>query len=191
MPRQRLYLSDCAAEQPFRDRLVEDVRALPRDHALQMHRVRGEQLEVEPRIAVAQALYEVERLLRHPPGVDAEDADLRIDLVRHVEDGDAVDLERGRDGDARREALDRPLEDDVGLLALELDGELAGLQLVDQLDRHYAASASTSASPPRSRFRAGSSPASAPSSSSESLVAKAANDSAGLRPSSQPSTRPA
>ena len=40
----------------------------------------------------------------------------------------------GRDRDARREPLDRPLEQRLRLLALELDRELARLQFVDQLD---------------------------------------------------------
>src|SRR5438874_2418891 len=45
----------------------------------------------------------------------------------------AVDLERGRDADARAEALDRPLEDRLRLFPLELDRQLAGLEIVKEL----------------------------------------------------------
>src|SRR5438128_729048 len=82
----------------------------------------------------AELLDQVERLLREPARVDAEEADLRIDLVGHVEEGHPVVLEGGRDGDARREALQCPLEHGLGLLALERDRELARLELVEELD---------------------------------------------------------
>ena len=39
-------------------------------------------------------------------------------------------------------ALDRPLEENLRFLALELDRELAGLQLVDQLVGAHSASSS-------------------------------------------------
>ena len=49
-------------------------------------------------------------------------------------------LEGGGDGDARREAFDRPREHGLRLLPLELDRELARLELVDQLDAADSAS---------------------------------------------------
>ena len=129
------------------------------DHRLHLARVRREQLEVEPGIALAQPLDQLVGLGGQAARVDAEDLDRRVELVGHVEQRDAVDLERGRERDPRREALERPLEQLLRLLALELDRELARLQLVDQLDRTHAASFS-------SRVRAGSRPARTPSSSS-------------------------
>jgi hypothetical protein len=40
------------------------------------------------------------RLCGQPARVDREDVNLGIDPVGHVDDRDAVDLERGRDADA-------------------------------------------------------------------------------------------
>src|SRR5437763_996970 len=131
----------------------------------------------------AQPPDELEGLRRQAASVDAEDADLRVDRVGHVEQRDAVDLERGRERDPRREALEGPLEHDLRLLALELDRELAGLELVGQLDAHAATSS-------RSRCRAGSMPASSPSSSSERRRQKSVKGSPSKRSSSQPWTRP-
>src|SRR5438552_13931504 len=178
-----LDLAEVAAEQPVVDRAVEEVRSVPRDHALDVLRVRDEQVELETRVPLAQLLDELEGLLREPARVDAEEADLGIDLVGHVEQGHAVVLERRRDGDARREALHRPLEHGLRLLALERNRELAGLELVDELDAQAATSS-------RSRCFAGSTPANWPSSSSLARRQKSVNDSSSTRWSSQPWTRP-
>ena len=97
---------------------------------------------------------------------------------------DAVDLERRRERDPRREALERPLQQLLGLLALELDRQLAGLQLVDQLDRTHAAASSLSRSAP-ARGR----PAS-PSSSSLIRSQNARKSSPARRALSQPPTSP-
>src|SRR5436309_3147924 len=95
-----------------------------------------------------------------------------------------IDLERGRDADARAEALDRPLEDGLGLLTLEGDRELPCFQLVEKLVGAHAA-ASTSR-----LLRAGSRRASSPSSSSERRRWNSVKDSSSSRPSSQPRIRP-
>jgi hypothetical protein len=58
-------------------------------------------------------------------------------------------------------ALDRPLEDGLGLLSLERDRQLACFQFVDEFEGAHAATSTSRL------LRAGSSRASAPSSSSE------------------------
>src|SRR6266542_1653485 len=142
----------------------------------------------DPRVELGQVLVQplaqLVRLVRQAAGVHGEHPDLRVEVVGHVDEGDAVDLKRGRDTEARAETIDRPLEDELRLLALELDRELARLQLVEQLVRAHAAATSSR------RLRAGSSFASAPSSSSESRRWKSVNDSPSPRPSSQPRIRP-
>ena len=158
MAGERLHLAHVAAEQPVLDLSVEEVRAVPADHRLELPRVRREQVELHAGVAVAQLLDQLVGLGGQPPGVDAEDLDARVELVRHVEQRDPVDLEGGGERDPRREALQRPLEQLLRLATLELDRELAGLEVVDQVD--HAASASFS------RARAGSRPTSTPSSSS-------------------------
>jgi hypothetical protein len=96
-----------------------------------MDRGRREQIEDEAGVPVAQLLDRVERLRRQPPGVDAEDANLRVDRVRHVEEDDAVDLERGRERNLRRESFERPGDDLFRLFTLERDRQFARLQLVE------------------------------------------------------------
>ena len=92
----------------------------------------------------------------------------------------------------RREPVDRPLEERLRLLALELDRELARFQFVDQLDR-----CSRPPPPPVVALFAGSRPASSPSSSSlarrvnaEKLspVARAARASPAISPSTAASS---
>src|SRR6266545_510100 len=181
---QRLDLAHVAAEQPVLDRLAEEVEALRSDHPAHVLRIRLDDLEVQARVFGAQPLDQLVRLVRQAAGVHGEHPDLRVEVVGHVDEGDAVDLKRGRDTEARAETIDRPLEDELRLLALELDRELARLQLVEQLVRAHAAATSSR------RLRAGSSFASAPSSSSESRRWKSVNDSPSPRPSSQPRIRP-
>src|SRR3954451_6919509 len=183
--RQRLHLADVAAEQAILDGVLEEVEPAPRDHPLDVHRLGLDEIEVESGVVRTELRDQVVRLLRQAAGVDGEDGDRRIDPVRHVDDRDAVDLERGRDADARAEALDRPLEDLVRLRAFELDRQLAGLQLVNELERAHATTSSTSR-----RDRAGSSPARKPSSSSESRRWNSVNASPSRRPSSQPRPSP-
>ena len=52
---------------------------MPVDDALHLRGVGREQLELEARVALAELLDEVVRLLRQPAGVDDEDADARVD----------------------------------------------------------------------------------------------------------------
>src|SRR5262249_57144165 len=97
--------------------------------------------------------------------------------------GGEVGLNRGRDGDARREGFESPLGDRLRLPPRELDRGLARLELVEQLDAHAATSS-------RTRTLAGSTPASTPSSSSLSRRANCGNVSPLTRRASQPATRP-
>ena len=125
---------------------LEEVDAVLAGHRCDLVGVGLDQLELQARVAVAQAVGQLERLGRQAAGVDAEDRDVRIDLVGHVDQHDAVDLERRRDRDARREPRDRPLEQRLRLLAFELDRELARLQFVDQLDAAHASTSSLTSS---------------------------------------------
>ena len=134
VPLQREHLAHLAAEQPILDRPVEEVRPVLPNHRAHRACVGREQIEIELRIALPHPLDELVRLLRQTPGVDAEQLDLRVDLVRHVQEHRAVGLEGGRDGDPRRELPDGPLEHDLRLLSFELDGQLARFQVVKQLD---------------------------------------------------------
>jgi hypothetical protein len=84
----------------------------------------------DSRSPVAHLLDEVVGLGRQAAGVDAEQADRGVDRIRHVEQHRAVCLECRGDRDARREALDRPLEHDLRLLALELDRQLPCFEIV-------------------------------------------------------------
>src|SRR5258708_25272136 len=184
MLRQRTHLAHLAAEQPVVDRAIEEVRAVAADHLRDLVPVRREQLQVESGIAVAQLLDQLVRLARQASRVDTEHLDRWIERVRHVDQRDAVDLEGGRDRDARRELAECPLEHRLRLVALALDGELAGFPLVE-LERSHAVTSSS-----LTRCFAGSSPASAPSSSSSSLRANAGKLSPSLRPPSQPALSP-
>src|SRR5262245_5062635 len=175
---ERLHLADVAAEQAVLDLPVEEVRPIPADHRLHLPRVRREQIELHLRVPIAQLLDQVVRLGRQTARVDAEDPDARIELVRHVEQRDAVDLEGRGQRDPRREALECPLEQLLRLAAFELDRELAGLEIVDQVD--HATSFS--------RARAGSRPTRAPSSSSLVRSQNVRKSSASPRAASQPST---
>jgi len=161
MLRQRSDLADVAAEEAVLHRFAEQVQTLPLDHPADVLLLRCEDVEIQAGIALAQLRDQRVRFRGQPAGVDGEDANLGIDSVGHVDDRHAVDLERCRDADARAETLDRPLEDRFGLLAFERDRELARFQLVEKL---VGAHAATSAS---RLLRAGSSRASAPSSSAE------------------------
>src|SRR5579864_1647401 len=178
LQRQRLHLAHVAAEETVLDRVEEEVGAPALDEPANVLGIRLEQLEVEPRIALAQRLGERKRLLRQASGVDREHAHGGVDRIGHVDQHRAVDLERRRDGDALAELVERPLEQRVRLLALEADGELARVELVEE-NGHAA-----------TRFRAGSRPARAPRSSSPSRRWKSVNVSPSLRVSSQPRTRP-
>src|SRR5262249_53338381 len=109
---------------------------------------------------------------------DAEDPDARVELVRHVEQRHPVDLERRRERDPRREPLERPLQELPGLPTLELDGELACLEIVDQID--HAATSSLRV--------AGSRPTSRPSSWSLVRSQNARNVSPSVRADSHPDT---
>src|SRR5581483_1972116 len=181
MLRQRPHLAHLAAEEPVLDLAVEEIRAVLADHARDVLGVRREDLELEARVTVAHLLDQLERLLGQPAGVDREHLHVRVERVRHVDQDGAVDLERRGDRDSRREPLERPLEQRLRLLALELDRELAGLEIVQHLfvQAHAA-----------SFFFAGSRPASTPSSSSVDRSQNALNDSSGLLASSQAATRP-
>src|SRR5581483_11351153 len=125
--RQRQHLADLAAEEPVLDLAVEEIRPVLADHARDVLGVGGEDLELDARIAVAYLLDQLERLLGQPAGVDREHLHVRVELVRHVDQHRAVDLERRGDGDPRREPLERPFEQRLRLLALEFHRELARL----------------------------------------------------------------
>ena len=138
--RQRLHLAHVAAEQAVLDRLlhqVEALRATTMRCDLRRRRARA-RARFRPGYFARSAAISSCVSLRQPAGVDREDRARRIDLVRHVDQRDVVGLERRRDRDARAELLDRPLEQRLRLLALELDRQLAGLQLVEQLVRAHA-----------------------------------------------------
>src|SRR6185436_2822285 len=154
---ERLHLADVAADQALLDRAPEAVRALPRDEALKLPRVGCEQLQPQLGVAQADRVRQVVGLLRQAPGVNAEHAHVRANASSHVDKDATVDLKSGRDRNAV-EALECPFEHRLRLLALELDRELAGLQLVEQLRAHSASS--------RTRPLTGSIPAARPSSSS-------------------------
>src|SRR5580765_3478634 len=176
---QRQHLSHLAAEQPILDALVEEVRPVLSDHCVHGLRGRREEIELQPRVAVTHLLDQLEGLTRQTPRVDAEHADRGIDRVRHVQEHCSIRLERGRDRERRREPLDRPLEHDLRLFALELDGELPRLEIVQQLDTHAFSFAF-----------AGSRPARRPSWSSVSRSQNIRNVSPSPRASTQPPTSP-
>jgi hypothetical protein len=70
-------------------------------------------------------------LLRQAAGIDREDAHVGIDAPRHVDDGHAIALKAGADGDAvGRERRERPLDDFLGLTIVVLDRQLAGFPVV-------------------------------------------------------------
>src|SRR5262249_55171195 len=143
-----------------------------------------DEVEVEARVAGTEAVGQLVRLVGEAAGVDREDLDLGIDLVRHVDQRDAVDLKRGRDRDPTPEALDAPLDQGLRLLPLELDRELAGLEFIHQLERAHSSASS------RWRPFAGAIPASSPSSSSLVRRANDTNPSPGSRRPSQPAISP-
>src|SRR5262249_2336327 len=143
-------------EQSLLDLAIEEVRPVARDHRLDLPGIRREQVELHSRVALAELLDQLVRLCRQAAGVDAEDPDPGVEGVRHVEERNAGGLEGGRERNPRREPLERPLEQLPRLAALELDRELAGLEIVDQVD--HAASFSLAC--------AGSLPTRIPSSSS-------------------------
>src|SRR4051812_4198473 len=181
--RQRLHLAGVAADQPLLHGVAEAVRPLPLDESPQLARIRGEQLQPQLRVALADRVREVVRLLREASGVNAEHAHVRADPCGHVDQDATVDLECGRDRNAVK-TLECPLEHRLGLLALEFHRQLAGLELIEQLRAHSASS--------RTRPLTGSSPAARPSSSSLWRRANTGNASSSpLRPSSQPWMSPA
>ena len=182
MPVQRPHLAHVAAEQPVVDAAAEEVLAVRARHPLDLGAVRQQDAQVEARVAVAEVFDRLVALLRQAPRVDREHLDLRIELVGEIDQDHVVGLQRGRDRDARREALEGPLEHRLRLLALELDRQLTCLQLVDQLNAHAASS--------RCRARAGSRPARAPRSSSLDRRLNSEKDSPGSRPCSQPLDQP-
>src|SRR5712691_3033838 len=184
MLRQRSDFANVAAKETVLHRFAEEVEAFSLDHAADVLLLGREDAEIQAGIALAQLRDQRVRLRGQPAGVDGEEANLGIDPVGHVDDRNTVDLERGRDADARAETLDGPFENRLGLLALESDGELARFQLVEKLVGAHAA-ASTSR-----LLRAGSRRASSPSSSSERRRWNSVKDSSSSRPSSQPRIRP-
>jgi hypothetical protein len=131
--RERAHLAEVAAEEAEVDGGLEEVDAVLAGHRPDLLGIRLDEPEPESRIAGAEPVCELERLRGQPARVDAEHRDRGIDLVGHVDQDDAVDLERGRDGEPRREPVDRPLEERLGLLPLERNRELARFALVDQL----------------------------------------------------------
>src|SRR4051812_31827218 len=135
---QRPDLAEVAAEQAEVDARLEEVDAVLSDHVLDLVPIRLDELELEARVAVAQTVREFERLGGKAAGVDAEHWHGRVELVRHVDQDDAVDLERGGDREARHELRDRPFEHRLRLLAFELDRQLACFQLVQKLDAAHA-----------------------------------------------------
>ena len=156
---------------------------MPVDEPLDLVGARRDELEPQAGVALAQLLDEVERLLRQPAGVDREDAHVRVDRVRHVDQRDVALLERGREREPLAEALERPLEQLPRLAALELDRQLAGLQVVDQVGAHAACLLGRAG---RGRVDAGE--------RAELVVGQAVANcgklSSSRRPSSQPATRP-
>jgi hypothetical protein len=102
---QRLDLPDVAAEEAVLDLAVEEVRAVPADHRLQVAGVGREEVELHAGVALAELLDQLVRLGGQAARVDTEDPHAGVELVRHVEQRHAVDLERGGQRDPRREPL--------------------------------------------------------------------------------------
>src|SRR6188472_3672375 len=100
---ERADLAEVAAEQAQVDARLEEIDAVLAGHAGDLVRVGLDEFELKPGVAVAQAVGKLEGLPWEPAGVDAEDGHVRIDLVGHVDQDDAVDLERRRDREARHE----------------------------------------------------------------------------------------
>ena len=101
-PRQRLHLADLQREPISTD--VQEGGSAPsgrRAAAPVPHRARG--APVEPLVALAQALDQVERLLAGAP-CGSEDAHRGVDPVRHVDEGDIALLNAGRSTSLRRSA---------------------------------------------------------------------------------------
>src|SRR5437763_3187106 len=182
--RQRAHLAHVAAEEAQVDGGLEQVDAVLAGHARDLVGGGLDEIEVEAGIAGAEAVGELMCLVGEATRLDGEDLDLRVELVRHVDQHDAVDLERRRDRDPAAEALDAPLDHGLRLLAFELDRELSRLEFVQQFERAHSSASS------RWRPFAGASPASSPSSSSLARRANDTNPSSGSRRSSQPAISP-
>src|ERR687886_1779422 len=127
---ERAHLADVAARQPQRHRAVEQVRAVAPHHRFHFPAVGEVHLNLDP-VALPDTVDEVVALLRQAAGVHGEHAYLRIDPPGHVQDGHAVDLEAGADGNSlRRKGLQRPANDLLGLLIVVFDAQLADLPVV-------------------------------------------------------------
>ena len=111
---------------------------MPVDEPLYLSRVGGDELEAQTGVALAQLLDEIERRLRQPSRVHGEDAYVRVEPVGHVEQRHVALLEGGGEREPLAESLQRPGEEILRLLALELDRQLAGLEVVQQLGRAHA-----------------------------------------------------
>ena len=118
---QRAHLADVAARQPQWHGAVEQVRALAPHHRLHFPAVGDVHLNLDP-VAFPHLIDEVVALLRQATGVHGEHAHLWVDPPGHVQDGHAVDLEAGANGDAlRRKRLQRPANHLLGLLIVVFD----------------------------------------------------------------------
>jgi hypothetical protein len=100
-------------------------------HRLHLGGVGEQHVPLRLRIALACLVDEGVGLLRKPPGVDGDDPDVRPHLVRHVQHDHAVGLQRSDDGDPVPERIQCPLDDVFGLLIVEVDRDLADLQVVE------------------------------------------------------------
>src|SRR6266853_2072378 len=95
---QRPRLAHVAAQAPHVCGLVEEVRAMGRDHLVQIVGVGRDDLDVDP-VAVADAVDHVVGLLREAAGVQGEHGHVGPDARGHVDKDGRLGLEAGHDHD--------------------------------------------------------------------------------------------
>ena len=104
---KRDHLAYVAAQQPQGLLFIEEVETVLACHRLDVGCVGEHHLDVDV-VAPTNLVDKVVRFLGQPPGVQREDADLRVDPVGQVDDDHVLGEERGRDGHPRMELLETP-----------------------------------------------------------------------------------
>src|SRR5579875_1588402 len=150
-PAERFDLADLAAGQAILHRFVEEIHAVLANKRLQELGIRGIDLDLDA-VVLADAVDHLVGLGGQPPGIDREDAHLRIDPPGHIQDGHAVHLKARADGDPRAKGLQRPANDLLRFLVVVQHRELSRLVLVQDhpiLGQHPYPPRSSMPYPPR------------------------------------------